>query len=342
MKLYVKRAFGIAGFVLIFALLFFNADRLLVRKSTEGWWNTTAKIDGFYNSPEDEYDVMFFGSSNAYCSFNPLILWDKTGVKSYVFATQQQPVWATYHYMVDAVKRQNLDLAVVDVLMLSKDEEYYDDGVNYTFCDNMPLSKNKLELAKVSAPKGERFGLLCRFFKYHSRWNELSREDFEYKRSKMRDYSMGYCVLEQTCEDAVREDTSAVFEKAELLEKNEEYLNKIIALCRENNVELMLVKTPSNETKEEKMYYNKVEEIAEINGVAFCDYNLLYDEIGIDMETDFYDKTHLNVRGAEKFTEYFAENTTYFSEKTAKDDSWTENLQRYNDEISDFISETEN
>ena len=114
------------AFILIFAALFSFAQNLLARKETRGWWNTTAKIEGFYNSPENEYDVMFFGSSNAYCSFNPLVIWKETGVKSYVFATQQQPMWATYHYMVDAFKMQNPELVVVDVLMLSKNEEVYD------------------------------------------------------------------------------------------------------------------------------------------------------------------------------------------------------------------------
>lgn len=325
----LKRTFGIIVFLLIFAALFFEADRLLVRKSTEGWWNTTAKIDGFYNSDEDEYDVMFFGSSNAYCSFNPLVLWDKTGVKSYVFATQQQPVWATYHYMVDAIKRQSPDLAVVDILMFSNDSEYYDDGVNYTFCDNMPLSKNKLELIAASAPAKERFGLLCRFFKYHSRWDELSRTDFEYKRRNMHDYSMGYCVLTETCDDAVYNDTSNVSAKSELSEKNAKYLNKIIELCRESNTELILVKTPSNETAEEKTYYNAVEQIAADAGVSFCDYNAYYKEIGLNLKTDFYDQTHLNTRGAEKFTEYFAAETPYFDGKTRTDTSWDANLEKY-------------
>ena len=239
--LYAKRTVGIIAFLLIFACLFSVADRILLRKETEGWWNTTAKIDGFYNSPENEYDVMFFGSSNTYCSFNPLVIWEKTGVKSYVFATQQQPVWATYHYMEDALKTQDLKLAVVDVLMFGKNDEYYDDGVNYTFCDNMPMSKNKLELIRVSAPAGERFGLGCRFVKYHSRWNELKQADFEYDRRKMSDYSKGFCVLTSHFDGAVAEDLTNVTEEAQLTEKNITYLNKIIELCRENNVELMLV-----------------------------------------------------------------------------------------------------
>lgn len=317
-------------FMLLFAVLFSYAQTLLSRKSTEGWWNTTAKIDGFYNSPENEYDVMFFGSSNAYCSFNPLIIWNKTGVKSYVLATQQQPVWATYHYMVDAFKTQSPELVVMDVLMLSKNDEFYDDGVNYTFCDNMPLSKNKIELVYASAPKGERFGLLCNFVKYHSRWNELERQDFEYKKSEMRDYSKGFCVLTGTYDGKLqREDVSNIKESLQLSSKNEEYLKKIIELCEEKDVRLMLIKTPSNATREEKMYYNSVEKIAAEHDVEYVDYNLLYEEIGLDIATDFYDETHLNAWGAEKFSEYFAKGIEFLKKDVPKDELWQEDYQKY-------------
>lgn len=327
--LFAERTVGIIAFLLIFACLFSTFDRILLRKETEGWWNVTAKIDGFYNSPENEYDVMYFGSSNTYCSFNPLVVWEKTGVKSYVFATQQQPVWATYHYIVDALKTQDLDLVVVDVLMLSKNDEYYDDGVNYTFCDNMPMSKNKLELVRASAPSGERFSLACRFMKYHSRWNELTKADFEYDRREMSDYSKGFYVLTSRFDGANAEDLSDVKEENPLTEKNLDYLNKIIELCSERDVELMLVKTPSNATAEEKKYYNTVERIAKEQGVTFVDYNMHYNEIGFDFATDFFDDSHLNAWGAQRFSEYFVENTEYFKGKERKDRDWIGDWDKY-------------
>ena len=327
--LYLRRIAGITAFLLIFLCLFSVADRILSRKETEGWWNVTAKIDGFYNSPKNEYDVMYFGSSNAYCSFNPLVVWEKTGVKSYVFATQQQPVWATYHYMVDAMKTQDLDLAVVDILMFSKNDEYYDDGVNYTFCDNMPFSKNKLELVRASTPESERFSLACCFMKYHSRWNELKEADFAYNKREMSDYSKGFYVLPTCYDKAEAQDLTEVLDESPISEKNLYYLNKMIELCREKDVELMLVKTPSNATPDEKKYYNTVERIAKENDVAFVDYNMHYDEIGFDFEQDFFDDSHLNVYGAEKFTEYFVKNTKYFDGKKLNDSDWQNEWEEY-------------
>lgn len=325
----VKRIIAVTVFLAIFALLFSLCDRILCRKEIDGWWNVTAKIDGFYNSPENEYDVIFFGSSNAYCSFNPLVIWKETGVKSYVFATQQQPVWATYYYMKDAFKRQSPDIAVFDILMLSKNDEYYDDGVNYTFCDNMPFSPDKVRLAYASAPKGERAGLLLRFLKYHSRWNELTDEDYAYRKSAVSDYSKGFYVLTSKCFDAEYTDLDGVTGCEPISEKNMEYFGKIVSLCKEKNVRLLLVKAPSNSSEEEKRYYNSVEKLAKEYGIEFTDYNMKYNEIGLDLANDFFDKHHLNVYGAEKFTSYFVKTTPYFDGKYCADNDWQKEYDRY-------------
>lgn len=293
-------------FLVCFCVLFSAASTLLSRKSLWGAWNSTTKLSGFYNSPRAEYDVLFFGSSNTYCSFNPLVLWEETGVKSYVFATQNQPLWATYYYMKDAFKTQKPKIVVLDVLMASKYTEYYDDGVNYSFADDMPLSWNKVQLALVSAPGKGAFDLLCNFTKYHSRWNELKEEDYTFRRGEQRDYLKGYVLLPEVYPDGVRPDVAGVTAKAELLDKNVEYLEKIIALCAEEQVELLLVKAPNNKTTAQEACYQKVEKLAQEHGVSYVDYNNFYDEIGLDLKTDFYDKSHLNYCGAEKFTRFFA------------------------------------
>lgn len=332
----MKKAISIIAFISIFVLAFSYADRLLSRKETEGWWNVTEKIDGFYNSPKNEYDVIFYGSSNAYCSFNPLTIWEKTGVKSYVFATQQQPSWATYHYMVDSLKTQKPKLAVVDVLMFAENKEFYDDGVNYTFCDNMPMSLNKLRLITASAPRDDWFNLAVRFTKYHSRWSELTRADFEYRKSEMNDYSKGFYVLTDTCKDGVHTDMADVLDSTPLFPKNREYLDKIIELCKNEKIELLLLKTPSNSTKEQKMYYNSVENIAKEQGISFVDYNEKYDEIGLDLSADFFDKTHLNFKGADKFSAYFVDNTAYFDGKTRADNDWEDEYNTYWEATKNF------
>ena len=86
-------------FLVLLGLCLLPLNRVLERKSLAPPWDMTNKVSGFYNEKENQFEVMFFGPSHAYAAFSPLEIWAETGIKSYVFATQQQPLWATYTYI---------------------------------------------------------------------------------------------------------------------------------------------------------------------------------------------------------------------------------------------------
>ena len=68
-----------------------------------------------------------------------------------------------------------------------------------------------------------------------------------------------------------------------------------------------LIVSPYIVSADEQRTYNRIEEIAREEGIAFINYNEYYDEIGIDFEKDFNDGSHLNYWGSCKFTEYLGE-----------------------------------
>ena len=63
-------------------------------------------IDGFYAEPEDTIDVIFLGSSHANAAFAPAQMWREQGFTGYVLYSWSQPMWVSYHYAVEAFKRQ--------------------------------------------------------------------------------------------------------------------------------------------------------------------------------------------------------------------------------------------
>lgn len=292
------------AFLLVFLVLFAGASHVLQRKSLVEPWNMTTKIAGFYNEPEGEFAVMFFGSSHAYASFQPLTLYEETGIKSYVFATQKQPIWATYHYMVEAFKTQRPALAVVEVNMVPDENVYMDEGTNHSYLDDLPFSANKLALIEATAPAGERAPYVLPFLKYHARWEELGIKDLTYRRADQHDSLKGYVRLPDTEAVPVYEDLSGVT-AGTIPEKNLGYLEWIAALCEENGVALWLVKAPSNPLADQVAGIWAVEQWAEENGVMFDDFNRAFDEIGLTPEL-FFDQAHLDERGAERFTRWFA------------------------------------
>ena len=83
------------------------------------------------------------------------------------------------------------------------------------------------------------------------------------------------------------------------------YLDRIVALCRDQGIELIMVKSPCLYPAWYEEWDAWLEEYAERNGVAYINAIPLMDEMGIDLATDTYDGgIHLNVWGAEKYTRW--------------------------------------
>lgn len=324
-------------FLAVLAAVFSPLQQLMARKSLEGVWNMTEKIGGFYNEPEDEFDVMFFGSSHMYASVSPVRLWEDTGVKGYVFATQQQPIWATYTYLKEALKTQSPRLVVVECQMLFHDEDYYGEGVTYSYMDDLRFSWDKVLLAWHSAPTmEERVELLCNYIKYHVRWSELTDADYDFDRETLRDPLKGYVPLWDTEDPQPRPNVEHITDRAPLTEKNEYWLREIISLCRERGVELWIVKSPSNLLEEEKPQLNTIADIAGESGVRFHDFNEDYEAIGLNPQM-FYDAHHLDKYGAKLVTDYFAGYLTEHADlpRYSDDPVWQEDAAIYEAQLAE-------
>ena len=326
-----------AAFCLIFLLTVGPVTWVFARKSLNGPWDMSNKIGGFYNEPRGEFSVMFFGSSHIYASLSPLELWHDNGVKSYVFATQLQPMWATYTYIKEALKYQSPQLIVVECNMMGGDQEYYDDGVNFSFMDDLRFSMDKVALARESAPEGERAPLIWNFMKYHGRWSELEDPDYDVKRQDLHDPLKGHVLLPnyQAVKPEVLEPKEG--ESGQLLEKNVMWLERIIDLCQARGVELWLIKAPSNTALEEtqRLRMEQVAALAAERGVVFDDFNACYEEMGLTLD-DFYDQRHLTGTGAVKFTDYFAcllEKRYPQLHTESEDGEWEEQYRAYREKL---------
>ncbi len=300
---YIKRVLGMLCFLLLFYTAFNGASHLLMHKQVEGQWDMTAKVVGFYNEKPNSVDVLFFGSSHMYCSVDPAIVKEETGLSSYVFATQQQPLWITYHYMIEALKTQTPKVMFVEMHMASISDLYMDEGTNHTAIDPIPLSKNKIEMVMAAAPAGKQRYYIFDIMKYHERWRELEKLDYVRKYETRKDPDKGFVCLTQAAIGLETADLSDVDGRARITKKNALYINKMIDLANQKGIRLILFKAPSNATPRQKICYNGAAWIASERGVEFIDYNdpELYEEMDLNIKTDFYDVHHLNQNGMEKF-----------------------------------------
>lgn len=172
------------------------------------------------------------------------------------------------------------------------------------------MSLNKIKAIEVSVENKEDYlSYYINIIKYHSRYSEIKKQEVVDAIKNKTLSNRGFTPLESN--PKVNFDNSKCLNieyTSKISTKNLEYLNKIIKLCNEENIRLVLVTTPTQMGESEQAYLNYVEKVAIQNNIEFIDLNRKFGEIGLDFSTDFYDTTHLSKFGAEKVTKYFLNN----------------------------------
>lgn len=267
----------------------------------------------FYEAEDNTIDVMFFGSSHMFVNVNTAVLWDEYGIAAYNLGGSEQRMWNTYYYMKEALKTQTPKVLVVDCYGVTFSDEFQQQSgiIKNTF--GMKLSADKIEAIKVSAPDNHLLYLLG-YPGFHGRYTALSEADFlSYKGIAGYEDWKGHHFMGEVNEAIANiqpENPAAVTNIEPITAKNEQYLRAIIDLAKEHEIPLVLMATPYCVTNKEQSQFNRVAEIADEADVPFINFNLCYEEIGLDFATDFADGHHLNYLGTPKFTRVLADYLT--------------------------------
>lgn len=300
----MKRLFKIIIFILIFILILLLLMKILIRKGD----GLGSDVYSFYEIEKNTLDMIFFGSSHSYSTFSPYKIEELTGLKSYNFATQQQPINITYHFMVEALKTQKPKYFVLETRMFAVDDEYMEEGVVRDALDKMKMSQNKIEAINESVEDKEaRTSYYLNIIKYHSRFMEIGIEEIVNTLKGKSVDNKGFVGL-PIGKDIYIDNSNvlSIQETVELSNKNLEFFNKIIKLAKDNGITLILVKSPCNVSEDDQKHYNKVKEIAKENEIEYIDYNYMFNELNFNFQEDFYDYGHLSKNGAEKVSTNFA------------------------------------
>lgn len=293
-------------FLLLLAALLACYTRVYSFKHVDG----IAGLQSFYRQDGPINDVIFVGSSNVFEDINTGVLWDEYGIAAFDLAGSVQPVWNSYYYIKEALKTQSPRLIVLEVMGVLQSADYIDASRIIKNTYGMRLSPDKIEAVRVSAPPEEQTNYLWEIPTYHMRYSELGPGDFRADRDfpgwGTGGIFKGFLINTDTvpCEKPEGFQTD---EASQISAKAEQYLREICRLCRERGVELLFIKSPGVTSRNATMKYNRAAEIGAEYGVPFVNFNLSYDEIGLDFSTDLGDPSHLNYRGNVKYTRYLAE-----------------------------------
>ena len=88
------------------------------------------RIPDFYE--EEHWDVVFFGTSQSYCTFDPEIF-DDYNLKTYNRGRQQQTMNYTYYYVKDALDNSDIDVVVLEIFGMFYDEDDTGQEVSTTY-----------------------------------------------------------------------------------------------------------------------------------------------------------------------------------------------------------------
>lgn len=298
-----KNLFKLIAFFIIFCALFFCFQKVFKFKDVDGIFS----MEAFYREPDESIDVMFFGSSHIFENINTGILWDEYGYASFELCGSVQPFWNSYYYMKEALKTQKPKLMVLDVFRAVETDDYDEPSRIIKNNFGLKLSLDKISSVLTSSPQESVAQYLLEYPTYHSRYQDITREDFgDHVGTASYKYWKGFTMnpSQNSFEKPVDFMTD---ERRALSEKTETYLIKMIGLCKENDIPLLLIKTPYIITKSDQMIYNTVSDIASRENIPFINFNFYYDEMGLDFENDIADNDHLNPYGNAKFTRFLAD-----------------------------------
>lgn len=293
----------IAVVLVVFALDF--VTRLTKPKYMSGALDG-AFIAEYYNETLP-HDVVFVGDCEVFSNISPVVLWREYGITSFVRGSAQQLIWQSYYLLEETLTYEKPAAVVYNVLSLVYNEPQ-NEAYNRITLDGMRLSPSKL--ASISASMTEEESMIDYLFpllRFHSRWSELTADDWKYLYHRDQVTHNGY-YMRVDAKPAVNLPTPRPLDDYTFGENAMSYLDRMAELCRENGVELILMKAPSLVPHWFDEYDAQVTAYAEKHDLRYINILAAADEIGIDYEADTFDAgMHLNLYGAEKVTSYIGE-----------------------------------
>ena len=314
--------------------LFWTVNLLFMPKYIEK--DPDGRITAEFYREKLNNDVIFTGSSTVYAGINPITLWKEYGLTSYDRSNSSQTAWIAYYMIKDAIAVAKPKLVVLDVGFFYVADDYAEEAENRKTLDDMRIGREKFQCMKTVMTEDETVkDYLFPILRFHTRWKYLTAEDFKYLYYKPSVTYNGY-IRSDLVEPAAAEKKEENLQDVRLSNRNGLFLENILQLCRDEQIPVLLIKTPSHDPKWGDEFEADLKFVADPYGVDYINFDDYTDEIGLDYSKDTPDGGgHLNASGAEKFSKYLgAYLTEHFTLTDHRNDPayvkvWQEKCERY-------------
>ena len=328
-------------FVLIFLAIFFPLQAVFQVK----WLQrepanipVTASWDEYKSLEKNSVDVFFVGTSHVYAAIDPMYIYEHSGITSFNVTSPALRMDVAYMLLKEALKTQSPKVVFLDMSSI-KDKKQIGEAKAHKALDMLPISLDKIRYAFTSGSKGMKpLDVLFPFFRYHSRWSELTRTDFSYlidKPELTADRGHFITYLTQTAEFRFYKEYNF-----NMSEKDASYIRKIKGLCDEAGAELVLMKVPTPSWRE--AISRKAAEFAETLEIPYLELYYEFETMGLDVNRDFRDKkSHMNQWGAEKVSSYmiaYLQENYELEDQRDTNERWNEDLVKYREDLKELYA----
>lgn len=309
----IREFFAVVLALGLFAGMTYGAGRLLlpVRTVFGATWRQ------FRQEEADSLDVLFFGSSVVYCDVVPAVIWQQSGLTSYVMAGPEQPLPVTYHYIRQAVRTQSPQAVVVELngLFFSRYPELMKPNLLY-----MPWGADRVQATFAGADPADRLELLFPLYGVHDRVYSITTQELrDNLLPAARDEYAGYTPLTAKTPQPWRTDVSFSAD-TEVYREGMQVLHRIAELCAGRDIRLVLYFAPLYCNIPQDTLDALYRDVAGIPGAAFFDCSG-GDWPAFDPMEQWFDCAHLNLYGAEPFSRRLAEELEGLGLESAHDNS---------------------
>ena len=340
-----------AGSNLLFCVLFtavfvYVQYVLLLKYEPKDCW--PQRYADYAAEPAGGVDVVFLGTSQTYWGVSPMILWNEAGITSINMSGIMHQHTIVYEQLkllleLNAPPKYMVFVPTSLVQLYTADSEKLL-PVYEQFIYTLPTWKSRISAfgAMLREAQGtfDVTSFLMPLHRYHSRWNELTSEDFRLPSDYAREYQP-FLKGQMPMMDGINITDfvlaeEPVTEEFELIEESKQGWLKIFELCRQNGVEPLALILPRYDGLLLGTPLEAVLEFLDENGVGYLNYMDEVEKMELDwnFHRHFKDREHLNFNGSLHLSYDLADRITWIADlEDHRDDPAYEQWNRDRDQF---------
>lgn len=305
-KRIIKNIIKVVGFCLVLALVFNFLNSFLDYVDPIN----TASVKGLKTEPTDSLDVVVLGASEVYADYSAVLAYEKYGYTSYSFAVTGIPGTVYKSMIREVMATQNPKVLVIEINGFLQKDWYYDRVMELKGWIDSIDDKERRELAIKEAISEENMELFegNSFAANHNNWQIPFKCASSYY-GKVRSVFQSESQLKGFSNHArINYNKGMVKDKyLHFTDKSKACYEDLLNFCKEMGFEnVVFTRFPHERESKNPEVFDEFKEMTEAYGYPFVNFEAVQKEIGIDNDKDFYNVEHLNIFGAQKFTDYLA------------------------------------